>query len=87
MIQVDPGMLADFPVFGHISIATYFRLLIPSLLPPLLNKVIFLDSDIVINGPLDSLWATDMAGQPIAAVSDRNLDQQRRRLGMAADSP
>jgi lipopolysaccharide biosynthesis glycosyltransferase len=62
-------------VFGYISIATYFRLLIPSLLPPL------------INGPLDSLWATEMAGQPIATVSDRNLDQQRRRLGMAADSP
>jgi lipopolysaccharide biosynthesis glycosyltransferase len=87
MIQVDPGIWADFSVFGHISIATYFCLLIPSLLPPLLNKVIVLYSDIVINGPLDSLWATDMAGQPIAAVSDRNLDQQRRRLGMVADSP
>jgi lipopolysaccharide biosynthesis glycosyltransferase len=74
-------------VFGYISIATYFRLLIPSLLPPILNKVIVLDADILINGPLDSLWATEMAGQPIATVSDRNLDQQRRRLGMAADSP
>jgi lipopolysaccharide biosynthesis glycosyltransferase len=87
MIQVDPTILANFPVFGHISIATYFRLLIPSLLPPLLKKAIFLDSDIVINGSLDDLWDTPMGGLPIAAVSDRNLEQQRKRLGMSPDSP
>lgn len=87
MIQVDPSSLTDFPVFGHISLATYFRLLIPALLPPLLTKAIFLDSDIVINGSLSDLWDTQMGGHPIAAVSDRNLDQQRKRLGMSPDSP
>lgn len=87
LIQVNPAMLSGFPVFGHISIATYFRLLIPSLLPPILNRVIFLDSDIIINNSLDALWTTVMDGQPVAAVSDRNLDQQRSRLGMAAEAP
>ena len=86
-IQVDPSLLKDFPVFGHISIATYFRLLIPLVLPPVLSRILFLDSDIVINGSLEDLWNIDMEGSPVTAVTDRNLEMQRQRLGMADDSP
>jgi lipopolysaccharide biosynthesis glycosyltransferase len=87
LIQVDSSLLGEFPVFGHISIATYFRLLLPSVLPLLISRVLFLDSDIVIIGPLDELWNTAMNNYPVAAVTDRNLDMQRKRLGMASEAP
>jgi lipopolysaccharide biosynthesis glycosyltransferase len=87
LLQVEPELLSDFPVFGHISIATYFRLLLPSILPPLLERVLFIDSDIVVNGSLRELWDTRMDGHAMAASTDRNLDMQRRRLGLAPDSP
>jgi len=87
LLQVEPELLKAFPVFGHISIATYFRLLLPSILPPLLERVLFIDSDIVINGSLGKLWETSLDGHAIAAVTDRNLDMQRQRLGLAPDSP
>jgi lipopolysaccharide biosynthesis glycosyltransferase len=74
-------------VFGHISIATYFRLLLPSILPPLLERVLFIDSDIVINGSLEEFWTTPIDGYAMAAATDRNLDTQRKRLGLAPDSP
>ena len=87
LIQVNSSLLNEFPVFGHISIATYFRLLIPSVLPPILKRALFLDSDIVIQDSLNDLWHTPMEGMPVAAVSDRNLEMQRKRLGMAVDAP
>lgn len=87
LLQVEPDLLSDFPVFGHISIATYFRLLLPSILPPILKRVLFIDSDIVINGSLLDLWDTPLEGHAMAVVTDRNLDMQRERLGLAHDSP
>ena len=87
LLQVEPRLLSHFPVSGHVSIATYFRLLLPSILPPILNRALFIDSDVVINGSLRELWETPFEGHSLAAVTDRNLDMQRERLEMDADSP
>jgi lipopolysaccharide biosynthesis glycosyltransferase len=87
LLQVEPRLLSSFPVSGHISIATYFRLLLPSILPPVINRALFIDSDVVINGSLRELWETPFEGHSLAAVTDRNLDMQRERLEMDADSP
>ena len=86
-LQVESGLLCAFPVFGHISIATYFRVLLPSLLPPLLERVLFIGSDIVIDGSLEKLWTTPIDGYAMAAATDRNLDMQRVGLDLAPDSP
>lgn len=45
----------SFLVYGHISKATYFRLLLPEILPLNLNDVLFLDSDIVVNGDISEI--------------------------------
>jgi lipopolysaccharide biosynthesis glycosyltransferase len=84
-LQIESGLLCAFPVFGHISIATYFRVLLPSLLPPLLERVLFIDSDLVIDGSLEKLWTTPIDGYAMAAATDRNLDMQRVRLDPAPD--
>ncbi|MEI6615712.1 MAG: glycosyltransferase family 8 protein [Cyanobium sp. ELA507] len=86
-LQVEPDLLEGFPVFGHISIATYFRLLLPSILPPAMDRVLFIDCDVVVNGSLQELWATPLENRPLAAASDRNLPMQRQRLEMADDAP
>jgi lipopolysaccharide biosynthesis glycosyltransferase len=86
-LQVEPDLLSGFPVFGHISIATYFRLLLPSVLPPILDRVLFMDCDVVVNGSLHELWTTPLGDHPLAAASDRNLPMQRQRLNMASDAP
>jgi lipopolysaccharide biosynthesis glycosyltransferase len=55
-IRADAAALANMPVFGHVSICTYYRLLIPELLPESVNYVLYLDVDILVTGDVSELW-------------------------------
>lgn len=65
---------------SHISKATYYRLMISDLLPEV-EKVIYLDCDIVVNGSLKELWETDMTNYAIAAVLQIGHGFEAERLG------
>lgn len=54
---------------AHISIETYYRFLIQKLLP-FYDKVLYLDSDIVINGDIAKLYNTDLQGKLLGAIRD-----------------
>ena len=65
---------------SHISKATYYRLMISDLLPEV-DKVIYLDCDIVVNGSLNELWDTDISNYAIAAVLQIGHGFEAERLG------
>jgi len=67
-LQANPEPLQGFPVNGHATVATYFRLLLPVLLPKDVNKVIFIDADTILMNGLDELWNTPLDGKALAAV-------------------
>ena len=52
-------------MLGHTTVSTMDRLLLPDLLPHL-DKIIYLDADIVVRGDLAELWATDISGVRLA---------------------
>ena len=54
---------------AHISIETYYRFLIQQVLP-FYNKVLYLDSDIVINGDIAQLYDTELGDNLLAACHD-----------------
>ncbi len=54
------------------SDATYHRLLIPELLPQF-DRVIYLDSDLVVEKSLHALWEERMDGRPALAVQNYRL--------------
>ncbi len=54
----------------YISIASFYRLLIPDLLPNQIEKVIYLDCDLVIKGNLLHLWGIDLGENYVLAVRD-----------------
>lgn len=54
---------------AHISVETYYRFLIQEVLP-FYNKVLYLDSDIVINGNIAELFDTELGDNLLAAVHD-----------------
>lgn len=66
--QIDCDYFSGFIKTRHTE-ATYFRLLLPSLLPSL-TRVIYLDVDIVVNGPITELWDEDLCGNALAAVAN-----------------
>ena len=53
----------------HLSVASYFRLKLPSILPNL-DKVLYLDSDIVVNGDISPIFSINLNGFLLAAVQD-----------------
>jgi len=56
----------------HISVATYYRLFVSSLLPADIERIIYLDCDIIVRGDLSVLWAMDIDRYALAAVYQNN---------------
>lgn len=52
----------------HITIAAYFRLQLPEILPDDVKKVLYLDCDIVVDGSIAPLFDFDLTGRAIGAV-------------------
>lgn len=70
-LKVDNTFLSDVPLpkeLSHINIVTYYRLLMSILLPAKLDKVIYLDSDIIVRHDISQLFATDMCGYAVGSV-------------------
>lgn len=84
--KVDPTIVEKFPMpkgsnLAHISRATYYRLLIPELLPSDVEKVIYLDCDMIVSCSIQKLWETDMTGYALAAVPQIGYGYEALRLG------
>lgn len=62
-------------VIPHTSIHTYYRYVIPEILPEV-QKCLYLDSDIVVNGPLDAIWETRLEDNYIAGVIDPGISDE-----------
>ncbi|MGV2389886.1 MAG UNVERIFIED_CONTAM: hypothetical protein LVR29_21425 [Microcystis novacekii LVE1205-3] len=65
-----PTIVEKLPTWGHVTIAAYYRLLIPYLLPPSLEKVIYLDCDLILKEDLNNLWKIDVDNQYLLTVQD-----------------
>jgi lipopolysaccharide biosynthesis glycosyltransferase len=92
--QVEMGELEDAHPSTFLSKATLFRLLLPTVLPPSLERVVYLDCDLVVAGSLRRLWEHDLGGRSLAAVRDAGTPfaagpygTDWRGLGLAPDSP
>lgn len=73
IVYVDKTMFADFPMpkqsgLSHISLATYFRLFTPILLPKEIDKIIYLDCDIIVRHNIQELYNTNINDFYIGAV-------------------
>lgn len=78
---------SDFPInrpgqSAHIhSLATYYRLFIGKILPSDIQKVIYLDGDIIVRHSLEPLWNTDIEDYAIAVPDmDNNKIAPYNRL-------
>jgi lipopolysaccharide biosynthesis glycosyltransferase len=58
---------------GHISISAYYRILIPELLPKQIEKVIYLDCDLIFKGDLQTLWNQEIGDNYLLAVQDMGV--------------
>lgn len=80
LLQVDGELLKPFPVDGHITPAAYLRLVLAEVLPPGMQRVLYLDCDILVRRSLDELWSLDLGDHVLAAVAAPNDPENCRRL-------
>lgn len=67
---LDDSIFAALPEIGYFTIAMYYRLLIPELLSGDIDKVLYLDMDVIVEGRIDEFWNTNLAGKGAAVVED-----------------
>ena len=72
--EMRPEDFLDLRVDKWSSMAHYFRLLAPRVLPAHIKKILYLDSDVIVRGSLRELWNTDLSGHALAAVADAFWD-------------
>ena len=77
--KIDLTKLPPLPLEGkeHITVATYYRLLIPFLLPEDVDKILYLDCDLVVLDSLTDFYNTDLNKTNAAAVIDMFNDDKR----------
>lgn len=67
-VELEPSELIDFPILRH-GLSAYLRIYSPFLIKEV-DKLLYLDSDIIIERPLDELYHTDLEDNDYAAVAD-----------------
>ena len=68
-ITFDMGLIsAEWRTQDHISPIAYAKYFIPRLVDR--ERVLYLDTDVIVNGSLTSFFLTDLKGFPVAAVRD-----------------
>lgn len=61
---------ARLPANARFPAIVYGRLLLDRLLPPEVERVIYLDCDIMVRRPIEALYDIDLEGKALAAVAD-----------------
>lgn len=68
--HMDKGLFRGAPERDGISTDTYYRLLASDLLPSV-DKILYLDADIIVNRPISELFETRMEDYCIAGIEDQ----------------
>lgn len=68
-VRIEDSLFQDAPVAKQYPKEIYYRLLAGQLLPESVQRVLYLDPDILVINPLRPLWETDLHGNLFAAAA------------------
>ena len=76
---LDISKMAELPVRkgDHISLATYYRLLLPLILPEAVDRVLYLDCDMICVDDLLDFYNTNLDDKSCAITADMFYDDSR----------
>lgn len=89
-IKVDNSILAGAPVTDRYPLEMYYRIFAAGFLPDDVDRVLYLDPDLVVLKPLDKLYNMDMGDKYFAAASHVGnilTKMNNIRLNTEDDSP
>lgn len=65
------------------SIATFYRFLVPKVFSTDVEKVIYLDSDVIVNLDIKELWQIELSDKPLAAANETEIDDARLKISIS----
>ena len=71
---IDTHLIDALRTTDRFSRAAYFRLLFPDVLDRQINKLLYLDCDLLVVDDLMPLWQTDLQGKAIGMAWDQDAD-------------
>ena len=71
---------------GRLNNTVLIRLMVPLVVPDDVERVLYLDADMLCVNKLDSLWQTDLEGHPLAAVNEGNHKRSAKRLNLRSEN-
>jgi lipopolysaccharide biosynthesis glycosyltransferase len=74
-VPLDLTPFSRFSTLRHISVTTYARLLISSILPENVTRVLYLDADLLVLDDLAPICNLDLDGAVLGAIVDDRLDK------------
>lgn len=83
-VEVDATCFQKFSVGGHFSIETYYRIYAQYLLPQSVERILWLDADVIVKDSIAEFYKTDFRGKCLIACeneSEINGDNIKR-LGL-----
>lgn len=76
--MVDDTMFHNVPVAFGLPHTTYYRFLAPALLPADIDRVLYLDCDILVNRSVEALYQMDFDGKLLIACEDIGVSVSRK---------
>lgn len=89
-VRVNPKDFKDCPLlkntnkefdFYHVTLPTYFRFKLPSLLPNV-DKILYLDCDVLARTSFEELYNADVKKYAVAMISDVESEKEAKRLNI-----
>ena len=90
LIKIDEDAFKDFPETNKYSRVVYYRIFASFILPKNIDRILYLDPDIVVIKPLNQLYNMDFEGNCFIAASHTKeilTEINRVRLGVKNDIP
>ncbi len=75
---VDDAMFQDVPVAFGLPHTTYYRFLAPALLPPDIDRALYLDCDIIVNRSVEALYQMNFESKLLIACEDIGVSVLRK---------
>lgn len=79
-IAVEPTLFENAPTSKRYPKEMYYRLLSPLILPRQVERVLYLDPDMLIINPLRPLWEQNLGGNVFAAASHTGLTEMANEI-------
>ena len=79
-ITVDMALFENAPTSKRYPKEMYYRLLSPLILPQEVERVLYLDPDMLIINPLRPLWELNLYGKTFAAASHTGLTEMANEI-------